>query len=203
MAKKRGSRTLDETEKSLWSRVTEAVSPLPGHVRSPVESPAATPARPAKRKPAAKTPAPIPTATPAPPPKPKPPPQPHDQGTLDGGLQRRLRRGRVEPDAKLDLHGLTQAAAHQRLRKEIPRFRSSGARCLLVVTGKGSASTLARHTLHGDRISETPERRGVLRDSLPRWLAEAEFRPHVAAIRPAHPRHGGGGAFYVWLRRNR
>lgn len=213
MARRRGKRGLEPNEQDLWQKVTEAVKPLGDRsamadllkAETP-KSPAAT-SKLARSKAKAAKAALHPTGHPAHSPtqarRAKPPPAPHDAGTLDGGLQRKLRRGRIDPDAKIDLHGLNQAQAHIRLRQDLPRLRTQGVRCLLVVTGKGSASTLARHTLHGDRISETPERRGVLRDNLPRWLAEAEFRPHVAAIRPAHPRHGGGGAFYVWLRRQR
>jgi len=207
MARKRGQRGLDATEHKLWQKVTDGISPLANRPapRTPDLTPPApkkgAAARPGKVGGAARVstqPAPLVPAR-----KPAKLPDSHDPGTLDGGLQRKLRRGRIEPDAKIDLHGLSQDQAHGRLRRDLPRHRSNGARCLLVVTGKGSASSLVRHTLHGDRISETPERRGVLRDALPRWLSEAEFRPHVAAVRPAHPRHGGGGAFYVWLRRHR
>ncbi len=207
MAKRRPPRGLDTTEQQLWQKVTQAVTPLSSR---PDMSELLKMEKPkqripgSKQKKAASSPAAQPNFVPQMQPKKHAKlPDPHDAGTLDGGLQRKLRRGRIDPDAKIDLHGLTQAQAHQRLRADLPRHRGNGVRCLLVVTGKGSASALARHTLHGSVISETPERRGVLRDSLPRWLADAEFRPHVAAVRPAHPRHGGGGAFYVWLRRQR
>lgn len=168
--------------------------------RRPVPKPAPKPvegkARPAGGPAGAKAGTPAPPAT-------RPAPLPHHPGTLDGNLQRKLRRGRIEPDATIDLHGLTRTAARERLRVDLPRLRAGGCRCVIVITGKGSASALARHTLHGDTISHTPERRGVLREKLVEWLAAAEFRAHVAAVRPAHPRHGGGGAFYVWLRRQR
>lgn len=207
MAKRRPPRGLDSTEQQLWQKVTQAVTPLSSR---PDMSELLKLDKPKQRIPGSKqkkaSSSPAAQRTFVPPMQPKKHaklPDPHDAGTLDGGLQRKLRRGRIDPDAKIDLHGLTQAQAHQRLRADLPRHRDNGVRCLLVVTGKGSASALARHTLHGSAISETPERRGVLRDSLPRWLADAEFRPHVAAVRPAHPRHGGGGAFYVWLRRHR
>lgn len=211
MAKRRKPRGLDETEHKLWQKVTAAITPITSRplgtlpdprTDAPEAGPARKPAKP-KKSAAAVQPVPARPALPARPAATRKPPAPHDAGTIDGGLQRKLRRGRIDPDAKIDLHGLNQAQAHQRLRTDLPRLRVNGARCLLVVTGKGSATTLARHTLHGSEISQTPERRGVLRDSLPGWLAEAEFRPHVAAVRPAHPRHGGGGAFYVWLRRQR
>lgn len=207
MAKRRPPRGLEASEQQLWKKVTDAVTPLSGRedmsgllkVEKPKHKIPGS-----KQKRLAGSPAAQPSFVPHMHVKRQAKlPDPHDAGTLDGGLQRKLRRGRIEPDAKIDLHGLTQPQAHQRLRADVLRHRANGVRCLLVVTGKGSASALARHTLHGNDISHTPERRGVLRDSLPHWLADAEFRPHVAAVRPAHPRHGGGGAFYVWLRRQR
>ncbi len=77
-----------------------------------------------------------------------------------------------------------------------------GQRLVLVITGKG-ASPFARHTLHGAEHFHAPEREGRLRRLLTEWLHEAEFRAHVSGFQPAHPKHGGGGAFYVKLRRDR
>jgi DNA-nicking Smr family endonuclease len=73
---------------------------------------------------------------------------------------------------------------------------------VLVITGKGE-SQFARHTLHGATHFNTPERRGKLRRMVPDWLHEPEFRALVSGFQPAHPKHGGGGAFYVKLRRAR
>jgi DNA-nicking Smr family endonuclease len=69
-----------------------------------------------------------------------------------------------------------------------------------VITGKGS-SPFARHTLHGHSHFHTPEREGKLRREVPMWFHDVEFRKHIIGFQPAHPRHGGGGAFYVKLRR--
>jgi DNA-nicking Smr family endonuclease len=82
------------------------------------------------------------------------------------------------------------------------RGRARGLRCVLVITGKGE-SPFTRHTLHSARFHEASEHTGVLRSALPGWLGEPEFRAHVAGFQPAHPRHGGGGAFYIWLRKKR
>ena len=120
---------------------------------------------------------------------------------LDRGLSRRLARGRIEIDAQLDLHGYRQEAAYGALQAFLTQARAQGARCALVITGKGAGQT--GHTLHGHRHYHTPERTSVLRAQVPLWLEEAAFRVHVAGYQPAHPRHGGGGAFYVWLRRRR
>lgn len=120
--------------------------------------------------------------------------------TLDRRTAQRLGRGQIEPDARIDLHGDGLEAARVKLAHFIARQRQDGARLVLVITGKG-ASPYARHTLHGLSHFHAPERAGRLRRELPRWLAEEHFRQHVVGFQPAHPRHGGGGAFYVRLRK--
>lgn len=105
-----------------------------------------------------------------------------DSRTLD-----RLRRGRLRPEARLDLHGLTQEKAHRSLNRFIDRAQSSGVRSLIIITGKG-------------RISEGG---GVLRNQLPKWLNAPDIRPRILAFAPAQPRDGGSGALYVLLRKLR
>jgi len=109
---------------------------------------------------------------------------------LDGRTADRLRRGLLEPDARLDMHGLTEAAAHRALLTFVKGAHARGDRLLLVVTGKGS----------GPRRGET-EPQGVLKIMTPRWLeALADV---VADWRAAHRRHGGDGALYIYLRKPR
>ena len=121
---------------------------------------------------------------------------------LDRKLEQKLARGRIEPDTKIDLHGHTRVSAEETLYQFLTNARGRGQRCALVVTGKGDTG-LAQHTLHGREYYHTPERRTVLREALTGWMHESRFRALVAGFQPAHPRHGGGGAFYVWLRRIR
>lgn len=121
---------------------------------------------------------------------------------LDRKLEQKLARGRIEPDTKLDLHGYTRASAEETLYRFLTNARGRGHRCALVVTGKGDTG-LSQHTLHGREYYHTPERRTVLREALTVWMHESRFRALVAGFQPAHPKHGGGGAFYVWLRRIR
>ncbi|MCI4643563.1 MAG: Smr/MutS family protein [Hyphomonadaceae bacterium] len=97
--------------------------------------------------------------------------------------ERRVRRGKVEIDARFDLHGLTQAAAEHRLQVFLANQARSGARCVLVITGKGRDGT------------------GVLRRNFLHWLSTPGAAQLVSNWAPAHPRHGGGGAFYLFLRR--
>jgi DNA-nicking Smr family endonuclease len=113
----------------------------------------------------------------------------------------RLGRGQLEPEARLDLHGHGLENARIALLHFLSSRRMQGLRMVLVITGKG-ASPFARHTLHTREHFHTPEREGKLRREVPLWLEEAQFRIHVVGFQPAHPRHGGGGAFYVKLRKS-
>jgi DNA-nicking Smr family endonuclease len=120
--------------------------------------------------------------------------------SLDRRTAQKLGRGQVEPEAQLDLHGETLETARMRLLQFLAAQRHQGRVVVLVITGKG-ASPFARHTLHGHGHFHAPERGGRLRRELEFWLAEEQFRLHVVGFQPAHPRHGGGGAFYVRLRK--
>jgi DNA-nicking Smr family endonuclease len=97
----------------------------------------------------------------------------------------RLKRGQVVIEQTVDLHGLTQEQAHDRLGRFLTDAQRAGLRCVLVVTGKG--------LLHG----------GVLRHMVPRWLNEGANRERVLAFAPAQPKHGGAGALYLLIRRAR
>lgn len=120
---------------------------------------------------------------------------------MDRRTAQRLNRGQIEPEARLDLHGEGLETARIKLLHFLAGQRHQGARFVLVITGKG-ASPYARHTLHGTSHFHTPEREGRLRREVPLWLHEENFRLHAVGFQPAHPRHGGGGAFYVRLRKS-
>lgn len=172
-------RRLSAHERALWARVASSIKPLPGKVAP--ELPPAVPAPPALA-------APSPAKSP-PPGRPRPaaakpaPPRPHPLGApLDGSWDRRISRGRLSPDRVIDLHGHSVAEAHGILSSAI--LAGDGARVILVVTGKGR-----------------PDRPARIRSELMHWLERPDLRPHVASLRAAHPRHGGGGAFYIVLRR--
>ena len=104
---------------------------------------------------------------------------------IDRRSAERLRRGRLPIEGRLDLHGMTQAAAVERLAEFIARSEAAGKRCVLVITGKGLASG------------------GVLRDQVPRWLNLPPNRARVLAFDYARPQDGGSGALYVLLKRRR
>jgi DNA-nicking Smr family endonuclease len=121
---------------------------------------------------------------------------------FDRRTAQKFTRGNVEIESRLDLHGTGIEMARVRLLQFLRRANAEGLRTVLVITGKGD-SPYARHTLHGSDHFHAPERQGRLRRMLPEWLHEAEFRALVSGFQPAHPKHGGGGAFYVKLRRMR
>ncbi len=121
---------------------------------------------------------------------------------VDRAMKRKLGRGQVEIDARLDLHGKTQAAAHQILRSFLLNAQARRYRTVLIITGKGDQG-IARHTLHSFDVIHTPERTGILMRCVPQWLSEPDLRDLVIGYQPAHPRHGGGGALYVRLRQKK
>ena len=130
-----------------------------------------------------------PAARPIPPTSAPPLPHPELEHGKSAGLDRRsadrLRRGRLPIDGRLDLHGMTQAAAAERLVEFIAGAQSAGKRCVLVITGKGLAGG------------------GILREQVPRWLNQPPNRGRVLAFDYAQAQHGGMGALYVLLKRRR
>ena len=121
---------------------------------------------------------------------------------LDRRTTQKLTRGQVEIERRLDLHGTGIEMARINLLGFLRDAQAMGARNLLVITGKGD-SPFSRHTLHGAGHFHAPERAGRLRRLVTDWFHEAEFRSLVAGFQPAHPKHGGGGAYYVRVRRIR
>lgn len=122
--------------------------------------------------------------------------KPGGGGGLDGNTQDRLDRGLIAPDATLDLHGMTQVAAHRALAHFLRGARERGHRLIVVVTGKGNPRA-------ADAAAWTESPHGVLKEMAPRWLAEPGMSRWIARVQPAHIRHGGGGALYVYLRKTR
>lgn len=108
---------------------------------------------------------------------------------FDRDVDRALARGRRRPEATLDLHGMTLAAAERAVAAFLSEASGRGLRVVLVVTGKGLRMESGR--VFGGRI----------RAEFPGWLERPENRLRIAGVRAAHPRHGGSGAFYILLRR--
>lgn len=121
-----------------------------------------------------------------------PPARPQPGRTLDGGWDKRLSRGAVIPDVTVDLHGHTLHSAHDLLEGALDRAVAGGDRVVLLITGRPPRPE-----------SERPHARGAIRAAVGDWLAGSRFAGSIAAVRNAHPRHGGAGALYLILRRGR
>lgn len=119
---------------------------------------------------------------------------------LDRSSAEKLRKGRLEIEGRVDLHGHTRKEAHSRLRSFLGSAHRQGKRCVLVITGKGSSE---RKTDDAPFMSGSSSGKGILREEVPNWLAQSDLRRLVLDYRPAQPKHGGDGALYVLLRRTR
>lgn len=106
----------------------------------------------------------------------------------------RMARGKLVPEARIDLHGMTVAEAHPDLIRFILNASAQGLRLVLVITGKGKP---------GPDHGPIPQHYGVLKHQVPQWLHMAPLGPAILQVTEAHRRHGGSGAYYVYLRRNR
>ncbi|MEQ8246842.1 MAG: Smr/MutS family protein [Alphaproteobacteria bacterium] len=194
---RRPGRPLSDEEASLWAavmrdtRVHDPVIRRRGVHRAPPERDDSAEAISAKDS--------TPPASPS-------PPAPALRNTaavpvLGGGTDRRtqvrLRRGQVEIDGRIDLHGMTQNQARPALEAFVDRAVAAGHRCVLVITGKGSVRP-------GDEPGVMPDRlRGVLREQVPRWLVVPPLARLVVTWQPAARQHGGEGALYLLLRRQK
>jgi DNA-nicking Smr family endonuclease len=113
---------------------------------------------------------------------------------MDAKTHGKMKKGRLVPEARIDLHGMTVAEAHPALIAFILTAHAQGRRLVLVITGKGRLR---------DDLAPMPVRQGVLRHQVPHWLNLPPMSALILQITPAHVTHGGGGAYYVYLRRPR
>ncbi len=113
---------------------------------------------------------------------------------MDRKSHQRMVRGRLAPEARIDLHGMTLDAAQPALTRFIADSHDRGRRLVLVITGKGKMR---------EDPGPIPVRPGVLRHQVPQWLTSGALRTMVLQVTEAHPRHGGSGAYYVYLRRRK
>lgn len=178
-------RSVTPDEARVWRAVIRDVAPLPGKLLPDDETsdqPQPAPPPPARPQ------EPLFGAEPPPPPRPKAP-LPDLRPGITPGLDRRsadrMKKGEMVIDAALDLHGMTQDAAHGALSSFVGRAYDSGRRCLLVITGKGKQGP------------------GVLRAQVPRWLNQSPLRERILGFSAARPHHGGEGALYVLVKRKR
>jgi DNA-nicking Smr family endonuclease len=111
---------------------------------------------------------------------------------MDAKQHGRMVRGKLAPEARIDLHGMTLAEAHPELIRFILNAQSAGLRLVLVITGKGKRC---------EDWGPIPQRMGALRHQVPQWLRMPPLGPAVLQVTEAHLKHGGSGAYYVYLRR--
>lgn len=191
MSDEKSDKQISDEERRLWSKVVSEARPLkkrrpasPAGATSPPPDDKTEPAAPAK-------PRPVRRATPGQAEKRQTPPAPELRHGSASGMDRRqaerFKRGKMSIEGRLDLHGMTRAAAHGALRHFILGAAAADKRCVLVITGKGRAS------LQG----------GVLREEVPRWLNEPGLRDKVLSFDYAQQPDGGTGALYVLLKRRR
>jgi DNA-nicking Smr family endonuclease len=181
----------DDDDAALWEKVVEKARPLKRGRNAAAPKPAKIAAPVAKAKPP-QGPRP---AQPAPKPAPKLAHVPR-AAPLDRQTSRQLDKGRIEVEARLDLHGMRQRDAHAQLRRFLKTAQARGLRHVLVITGKGAEQAASKSFYEEDE-------RGVLRNAVPHWLAEPDFAALVVSFSPAPRRLGGEGALYVRLRRPR
>jgi DNA-nicking Smr family endonuclease len=188
-------RKLRADERELWQKVAHTTEPLPQALR--------------REKQAEKTPA----VRSKPAPEPMNLPKafgvgikaavPYGQTTIPTSPARvspnmdkktfgKMRRGKLVPEARIDLHGMTLDQAHPALTRFILTSHTRGFRLVLVITGKGQRD---------DPHDPMPRQRGILKRQVPMWLRMAPLNSAVLEVSEAHLKHGGGGAYYVYLRR--
>ena len=193
-------RRLDPEEEALWKAVARSARPLHPSRPEPAPPEALPVAQPARPDTPARSPVPAPIApfrigaAARPAAAPPQPPAPEGPPALEPRAVERLRRGKARPEARIDLHGLTLAEAHPALTSFLIGAHGRGLRVVLVITGKGRER---------DEGGPIPIPRGILRQHLPRWLAQPPLARIVQGAIPSHHRDGGEGAWYVCLRRAR
>lgn len=191
LARNQRLRRLSGEEIELWRRVTETIARRPGSTVPEPETvaiPLPPPVKPVANRPLA------PSAASYSPPISQPRAQVPAMAPLERRLKQRLLRGRTQVDDVLDLHGLYQAQAHHRLLAFLVNAQASGARLVLVITGKGRSSA--------------PEdgfgwEEGILRRQVPHWLRAPDMRWLIIGFEEAGQPHGGAGALYVRIRKGR
>jgi DNA-nicking Smr family endonuclease len=172
-------RRLAPEEKALWQKVVATVRPLHRGIEEADQAQEPLEAPPAPSAPSAA-------------PRSAPRPAKSVPGvTLDGSWDRRLSRGLVQPDLIVDLHGHNLNTAYSLLDSRLEHAAATGARVLLLITGKPPEP------------NQRPIKRGAIRAAVGDWLAASRHAGDIAAVRGAHPRHGGTGALYIILRRQK
>ena len=171
-----------EDDRDLWRRVTKDAKPLLGRTPPREDRPKAETPRPGEKP---RTAPAVPRAAERPAPQ-RPELAAGALADVDKRTADRLKRGKLDIEGRLDLHGMTEEEARREVGRFLADAQGAGRRCVLIITGKG------------------PGREGgVLRRALPQWLNQPGNRARLVAFAPAQPRHGGHGAVYLLLKRTR
>ncbi|MBT8415264.1 MAG: Smr/MutS family protein [Boseongicola sp.] len=197
--KRRSPRGLNPDEKDLWDRVAKTANPLEGRASKPVLL-ANKPKKPARKAPETKAIEPFEVGSAAQSRLPGHKLAPSVRSAvgaaplqMDRKAFGRMKRGKTKPEARIDLHGMRLDEAHGALNAFIHSSHARGRRLVLVITGKGRIT---------NDDGPIPVRAGVLRHQVPDWLSRPPLSALVLQVSEAHQRHGGGGAYYVYLRRS-
>jgi DNA-nicking Smr family endonuclease len=175
---------------ALWRAVTEDVTPIKQKRPSPPDTPPVHVPR--KNQTISSAPS---VSPPILDPARVPARAPTRAKDLDRRTKDKLVKGKMDIEGKLDLHGMTQAQAHEALSRFILKSHQAGKRCVLVITGKGKKNVHSEEDSHHTR--------GILRRRLPEWISHPALHDLVLSIETAQPKHGGAGAVYLYLRRTR
>lgn len=186
-------RSLHPEEEELWKAVARTAKPMHAPIfrRKVVDAPAEFPEPPLKTH---AVPRIAPFRMGEKPASPRPPNAAPNALQMDAKAFGKMTRGKLAPEARIDLHGMTLSEAHPELIRFILNAHSSGLRLVLVITGKGKP---------GADTSHVPQRTGILRQQVPHWLRQPPCGPAILQVTEAHLRHGGSGAYYIYLRRYR
>ena len=109
---------------------------------------------------------------------------------LDRSTSENLRRGKIQIEGRLDLHGYGYDDAKNTVEQFVGDAYFSNKRCVLIITGKGSV-----------KFSKMSS--GIIKQSLPIWISEGNLKNMILGFSIARPKDGGDGAFYILLRRKK
>ena len=186
---KRGKKgRLSPEDREMWGKVARTLTPLHPERAKTLEQEMAQ----ALETTSVSAPTRPKTATAIQAPQPAKPPVHPPLHQLEHRFRKKLVRGKKSLDARIDLHGLTQHHAHDRLRGFLYEAQARGHQVVLVITGKGKGPDPAYM-----------DERGILRRMVPQWLAQPDLRNVVIGYEEAHTSHGGGGALYVRIRKRK
>ena len=174
-----------ENELSLWKKITEGMNPLRKTAVTPDSS------KPVFEKEDKVIPAPkthsLPTANKK--------PQTH---SVDPNIIRKTQKGSIPVESVLDMHGMIQDQAYQTLQEFVKRCFNRNMKCVLVITGKGTNSKADK-----DIFSSKRDGVGVLKTQFPQWIKQPPLNTMVSGCAEAHKKHGGAGAYYLYLKKSR